>query len=455
MIDRRVDPRVHLVGIGGAGLSGLARIYLEEGYRVSGSDTVRTPALEALARAGARIHHEHSRRNIDPATRRVVISAAIPPANPEWTRARRLGIPVEKFSVALGALLNRREGVAVAGTHGKTTVSAWVVDLVRRAGRDVGYLIGARPLDAPRSAHLGSDPLMVCEACEYDRSFLNLRPLVALINNIEEDHLDYYSGLDEIRAAFREFALRTKPGGVVIAPSRVLRTLELPEDAPLSRISAGLEPQDRVRAERVEAKDGTYEFSLFLGARDFGRVRLSLHGLHNVRNALSAAAVGFACGIEPRAILESLREFRGVTRRMERIGTCNGAVVLDDYAHHPTEVEATVRAAREAFPRRRIFALFQPHQYSRTRRFLDRYATSFDSADRVLITEVYRARERLDRRVSGAQVVDRLRARGAHARFVPDLGSASRLLRRELGSGDLLVTMGAGNVTEVSHDLVA
>lgn len=452
--DPKAATAVHVVGIGGVGVAGLARMYLQLGLRVSGSDPMPSPVLDKLAAAGATIHASHAAKHVPEDCARVVISAAVPEDNPEVRRARALGIPVEKFSEALGRMLDEREGIAIAGTHGKTTVSSWSTDLLRRAGRNVGYLVGGLPIGYETSADCGTDPAMVCEACEFDRSFLSMRPQIAVINNIEEDHLDYYSGLDEILEAFREFAGRIRPGGVLIAPTTVLDRLELPEDVPITRLGTGFTPTDRIRAEQLDCVDGTWVFTLWLGARNCGRVRLRIPGEHSVHNALSAAAVGLASGIDPARVLEGLGEFRGVGRRLERVGVYNGAVVLDDYAHHPTEVAATLAAAREAFPGRRLWALFQPHQYSRTRMFLDAFASSFGAADRVVISEIYRAREAIDPGVSGAVLTERIRAQGRDAEFVPCVTDVLAYLRDRLEPGDVLLTMGAGDITGVSHALV-
>lgn len=453
-VDAAAGTRVHVVGIGGVGVAGLARLYLQQGVRVSGSDRIASPATDKLAADGATIHACHAATNLPDDCSRVVISAAVPEDNPEVVRARERGIPVEKFSEALGRVLDTREGIAIAGTHGKTTVSAWTTDLLRRAGRDVGYLVGGLPIGYEISADLGTDPAMVCEACEFDRSFLSMRPQIAVINNIEEDHLDYYADLDEIYGAFREFVAGIRPGGMLIAPTSVLDRLDLPEDLPVTRLGTGFAPTDRIRAEQLDCVEGTWVFTLWLGARNCGRVRLRIPGEHSVHNALSAAAVGLASGLEPARVIEGLGEFRGVGRRLERVGMYNGAVVLDDYAHHPTEVAATLAAAREAFPGRRLWALFQPHQYSRTRRFLDAFAASFGAADRVVISEIYRAREAIDPEVSGAVLTERIRDHGGEAEFVARVPDVLAYLRDRLEPGDVLLTMGAGDITGVSHGLV-
>jgi len=446
--------KCHFVGIGGVGVAGLARLYLERGIRVTGTDTSASAALGELATLGAKVSSGHRAEHLPIDADRVVASAAVPDDNPECARARELGIPVEKFSDALAEILNAREGIAVAGTHGKTTVSAWIATMLRRAGLAPGYVIGGRPVDAPSSAASGREPWMVCEACEFDRSFLRLRPRVAVINNVEEDHLDYYADLREIRDAFRAFALGIRPGGVLVAPTVVLDELGLPEGHPVTVLGTGFRPTDRVRAENLDLVDGTCVFTLALGARSFGRVRLSVPGRHNVANALSAAAVGFACGLDPAIVLDALAAFRGVRRRLELVGTRRGAPVLDDYAHHPTEVAASIAAVRDAYPERRLVALFQPHQYSRTRRFLDPFAHELAKADHALVTEIYRAREPRDPALSGAMLAERTREAGGRASFAATLEDARSWANDELRPEDMLLVMGAGNVTEVAHDVV-
>jgi len=451
----RVPERVHLVGIGGTGLAGLARIYLEMGLAVTGSDSTESAVLDELRRLGATVFGTHAASNLPADAERVVVSAAIPSTNPEWVLARARGLAVEKYSEALARLVNEREAVAVAGTHGKTTVTAWVAHLLRRAGRDAGYLVGGTPLDLEGSGHVGRDPAIVVEACEYDRTFLRYRPAVAVINNIEEDHLDYYTGFDEIVEAFREFVGCIRPGGVLAAPVEALRDLRLPEGGPRSIVTIGSPGEADIAAEAPSLQAGNFAFTLRIRGRSCGPVRLGVPGIHNVRNALAVAAVGSALGIGDDTILDALAGFRGVMRRIHRLGAFRGVPVLDDYAHHPTEVRATITAVRESHPDRRIWAVFQPHQYSRTRRFLGNFSASFSGADKVIVTEIYRAREEADPALSGAHLAEGIRGAGGDALFIPDLESVVRFLRNELQPSDLVLTMGAGDVTRVSHDLVA
>jgi UDP-N-acetylmuramate--alanine ligase len=451
---RRAAGRVHLVGIGGTGLAGLARMYLDMGLHVSGSDVAATLALDELRGLGVTIYAGHDEAHVDSGVDRLVLSAAIPETNPECACARRLGIPVEKYADALARMVNDRQGIAVAGTHGKTTVTAWIAHLLRCAGRDAGYLVGGQPLDLESSGHVGADPAIVIEACEYDRTFLRYRPVAAVINNIEEDHLDYYSGIEEIRGAFREFVACIRPGGVLAAPVEVIEELALGADRPVRILSTGLSDRADVAAEDLVLKNGTFAFTLRIGEVRIGAVHLGVPGMHNVRNAVSVAAIGHALDIEAEAILAALRGFRGVMRRIHRVGAYRGAPILDDYAHHPTEVAATLRAVRDANPGRRIWAVFQPHQYSRTRRFLDSFCRSFEAADRVLVTEIFRAREEIDPTLSGLQLAEGIRGCGGCADFVADLDSVIRFLRDNLEPDDLVITMGAGDVTRVAHELV-
>lgn len=453
------DPslRVHLLGIGGSGLSAIATVLLEQGMRVSGSDRSLGPAAHALAHKGARIIEGQRAENLTAlaANERpdvVLISSAIDAANPERQVAEALGLPLVKRSEFLSYLLARRSVIAVAGTHGKSTTTSMVVKLLREAGIGCGYIIGTH-LPGYGSGSAGTSPWFVIEADEYDHMFLGLTPAVAVLTNVEWDHPDCYPTPASFRRAFMQFVDRVPRHGLIISCGDDEGACAVQAYGP-SRgpnwIAYGLGEGVDLRAVNVAAQPGAGSVAdLLWWNAPAGTLTLAVPGLHNVRNGLAALAVASWCGIPFDVALPSLATFAGTARRFELKGEAGGVTVYDDYAHHPTEVEATLAAARKRHPERRIWALFQPHTYSRTRTMLYRMGDSFANADQVIVTDIYAAREVDDGSVSAAELV----AASNHAaiRHVGALADAAALLLRELRPGDVLLTLGAGDGNTVGE----
>jgi UDP-N-acetylmuramate--alanine ligase len=459
----RRDPslRVHLIGIGGAGLGPIATVLLELGIQVSGSDRQASVNTARLAELGAAVHVGHAATRFAhlPAGERpdvVLISSAVDAANPERVAAVELGIPVVKRAEFLPALLAGRRLIAVAGTHGKTTTTAMTVQVLRAGGIDCGYIIGA---DAPvfGSAAAGSAPEFVIEADEYDRMFLGLKPDIAVVTNVEWDHPDCYPTPASFRRAFMQFTDGVERDGQIIAciddPGAVQVHAYAPTRGP-RWITYGLGEGADLRATYVRSiPGGGIEAELLWWNAPAGVLRLDVAGVHNVRNALAALAVALASGMDIAVALSALQAYRGSSRRFEWKGEARGVTVIDDYAHHPTEIQATLAAARQRFPLQRIWAVFQPHTFSRTQRMLYRMGESFEQANAVIVLDIYAAREVDDGSVSAAELV----ASSPHPeiRHIPTLVGAARYLAQHVTAGDVVITLGAGDGYRVGELLLA
>jgi UDP-N-acetylmuramate--alanine ligase len=457
------DPslRVHLVGMGGAGLSAIATVLLEQGMRVSGSDRTPGAAARELAAQGARLFDGQRAENLtdlapDQRPDVVLISSAIDRANPERQAAEALGLPVVKRSEFLPPLLARRSVIAVAGTHGKSTTTSMIVKVLREAGLTCGYIIGTS-LPGYGSGSAGTSPWFVIEADEYDHMFLGLQPAVAVVTNVEWDHPDCYPTAAAFRRAFMQFVDLVPRHGLVVscgddAGARQVRAYGASRGP--NWISYGLDEGADLRATNVTAQAGAGTFAdLMWWNAPAGSLVLAVPGVHNVRNALAALSVASWCGVHFDVALPSLATFQGTARRFEHKGDAWGVTIYDDYAHHPTEVAATLSAARRRHPGRRIWALFQPHTFSRTRTMLDAMRESFGDADQVIVTDIYAAREVDDGTISAADLV---RGNGHPAMcHVGALEDATKLLLEELAPGDVLLTLGAGNGNSVGDRVLA
>lgn len=452
--------RVHLIGVGGAGLSAIASVLLDMGMQVSGSDRQPSPALQRLAERGAEVAIGQRAENL---TERaagarpdvVLISSAVDAQNPERCAAESLGIPVVKRSEFLPALLAGRRVIAVAGTHGKTTTTAMTVQVLRHGGIDCGYIIGSEVPGLGNGA-AGAAPEFVIEADEYDRMFLGLRPSIAVITNVEWDHPDCYPTPASFRRAFMQFTDTVDRNGLIVACSDdegVRRVMAYAPSRGPRWITYGLNENADLCARNVRALPGQgVEADLVWWHAPEGKLELAVPGVHNVRNALAALAVGLSCDAPMDRSLEALRNYRGSARRFEWKGEVGGVTVIDDYAHHPTEIEATLNAARRRYPERRIWAVFQPHTYSRTRRMLYRMGESFDAADQVIVTDIYPARESDDGSVHARELV----AASPHPamRYIGALEDVVAYLAEQVTPGDVVITLSAGDGYKVGEWLL-
>lgn len=445
------DPRpIHFVGIAGAGMSALALIALRRGVPVTGCDTYPDGAAE-LAELGAQISAGHDGSHVSGA-RAVVYTAAVPSDHPELKAARRSGVPLLGRAEALRELIEGRKVIAVGGTHGKTTTTAMVTDALVAAGKDPTALVGGRVAAWGGNARLGGDELYVVEADEYDRALLKLEPTVALVGNVEADHLECYEGsVDSLEGAFADFAERAERV-IVGADDAGAKRVGAVIDAPVWR--AGLADGADIRLTDVAREREANTAQLTLPGGERHRLELRVPGLHNLRNAAMAVGAVLAVGADVKAALAGLTEFEGVARRFEVLGTVRGVTVVDDYAHHPSEVAVTLAAARQRFPEARVVAVFQPHLYSRTRLMGDAMGIALAMADLALVTDVYAAREEPIPGVSGKLVVRAALRAGAEVEWVPQCGRLADRLQEVVADGDVVLTLGAGDVTAVGRELL-
>lgn len=441
-----------LVGIGGIGVSGIAKILHGAGHRVSGSDLARSPVTAELEALGIPVAVPQRAENVPPEAALVVCSAAIKPGHPELEAARHLRIPVLKYAQVLGRLMAERRGIAVAGTHGKTTTTAMIAHVLVHAGLDPTMVVGGSIRALGGTSRVGRSDLMVAEACEYDRSFLNLHPTYAVVTNIEEDHLDYYKDLREIREAFRCFGALVPPRGRLFACAEdrgaVLALSGL--DAPLTTYA--IDVPAHFRAVEVSLEGGRPRYVLAVNGVPVCEVRLAVPGRHNVLDSLAAIAVAEALGIDPARAAAALASFPGVERRFQVVHESGGIAVVDDYAHHPTEVRTAIRAARERWPGGRVIAVFQPHQHSRTRFLLRDFARALEEADKVILPDIYFSRDSEAERqaISSRDLCQALADEGVDARYIPEFDAIARFAAHGARPGDAILTMGAGNIYEVA-----
>jgi UDP-N-acetylmuramate--alanine ligase len=440
---------VHFVGIGGAGMVGLARILIAQGFRVSGSDRSDAPALATLRGLGATVHVGHDAAYVGDAAL-VVISAAVRDDNAEVAAARARGIPVVKRAALLGALANARRCIAVAGTHGKSTTSGMIAYILTALGHDPLFVIGAEVRDLGTSARNGSGPLAVVEADEYDYSFLHLTPDVAIVTNIEYDHPDIFPDAETYIRAFATFTSQIRPGGTLITngDEETARPLA---DGMSSNVAVETVGMGDGAAWRI-LLDADGAMRLMHEGQEIGSVALAVAGAHNARNAAMAVAACAAVGIGARDALRTVASYRGVGRRFEIVGEAAGVTVIDDYAHHPTEVRATLAAARSRYPGRRIVALFQPHTYSRAALYRREFAAALSDADFAIVTDIYAAREPDTGIVHAREIAGAVA--GSRGVYGGDLDGTVALVKERVQPGDVVLTLGAGDITTVGPALL-
>lgn len=458
MIFRRFGhSRLHFVGIGGSGMSGIAEVLVQQdGIIVSGCDQAKSENTDRLEDLGVTVHEGHDASHLDDVDV-LVISSAVPDDNPEVVAARQRNIPVVRRAEMLGELMRLKYGLGIAGTHGKTTTTSMVGHVLMEAQLDPTVIVGGRMRALGTGARVGGGDFLVAEADEFDRSFLRLSPVLAAITNIEADHLDTYGTLEAIEDAFVEFANRVPFFGRVLVclddpiVQRILPRLE-------RRVETyGTSAQADLTAYSVEQMPGGSRFHVRSAEHgDLGPMQITMPGMHNVRNALVAVGFGLAMEIPFEKIAAGMASFPGVHRRFEHLGTWRGAYVIDDYAHHPTEVVATLEAARQAYPAARIHVVFQPHLFSRTRDMATEFGAALLGAEHAIVTEIYPSREAPIPGVTGALVVDEARSRG-HRRV--DYAKSwdevrESLHERRVTEGDLVLTLGAGNVYKIGCELV-
>jgi UDP-N-acetylmuramate--alanine ligase len=416
--------RVHFVGIGGIGMSGLARLFLHEGKEVSGSDGKETPLTQALAKEGATVTYDQVAENIVSEINLVVYTEAMPHDHPELEAARRQGIKTVNYFEALGMVANEYYLIAVAGTHGKTTTTAMLIDIFEEASFDPSAIVGSLRSKTHSNYRAGKSKYFIVEACEYRRDFLTLNPDVLVITNIEHEHVDYYKDLESVQQAFREFALKVPEDGAIITNIT---------DGAITPVLAGL-----------SCTIMDYRQSLDLS------LKLRQPGLHNRLNAAAASSAARFAGIEKGVINEALENFAGTARRFEYKGDCNNAPVYDDYAHHPTEIAASIAGARELYPDKKLTVVFQPHTYSRTQELFDDFVKVLAKADRAILVPIYAARKEEGYTKTSEDIVASLRNEGIAAEHFMTQEAAALAIKESVTGDDAVLVMGAGDVSRVA-----
>ena len=450
--------KYHFIGAGGIGMSGLAKIVLKNGGIVTGSDMEETDVTAKLRALGADIRIGHTASNIKDGLEAVVISAAIRLSNPELTRALDNGCNIYKYAEMLGRLMDSYDGIAVAGTHGKSTTSGWLACTMQKAGADPSYIVGAEIPQLSDSSGVGTGKHFIAEACEFDRSFINLHPSIAIILNIEPDHLDYYTGIDDIVDAFVDFSNGAKSNATIICNGSDANVRKLIKRLNPDKkvVTFGIEGEYDYSAKNLEIVKGVYNFDVYYKDKLLRRVGISVPGEHNVLNSLAVIAACRAGRASDEKIFANLNTFAGIDRRIMLKGVEKGITVVDDYAHHPTEIRASLCAIRELYRPKRLWCIFQPHQHSRTRFLLDDFAESFSLADITLVPEIYFVRdsEQAKNQINAAVLVDRIIKQGSESLFIDDFGGICEYLNENVKPGDLIVTMGAGDIWKVADECI-
>lgn len=449
--------RVYLVGICGSGMKALAEYLADCGCEVTGSDLTRPQTLlKCFQEKGIRIHFGHQLEEFPEDADCLIYSGAVSENNPVRMHAKKLGIPEYSYSRMLGLLMAEKTGVSISGTHGKSTTTAMTASILQQSSLSASAIVGAQLIESGRSGWAGSGDLLVAESCEYKKSFLNLTPKYAAILGIEPDHFDCYSSLEEIKKVFSEFATQVSDDGVVIVNQECAASMEAGKSA-LARVETfSTHSGSDWWAADIRKTDSGHRFRVFYHGEYFTEIELKIPAEHNVLNALAAVALSHHSGASRSEIREGLKSFQGIHRRYEQVGHWRGTSLIDDYAHHPTAVRKTLETARKEFGQRRIWCLFQPHQTSRTEALMDEFASSFGHADKVLIVPVFAAREENPEKanMTSKDLSDKISLQSVDSHYSPSLDHILITLEDEARPGDVIITMGAGNIDQVYHELI-
>ena len=446
---------IHFIGIGGISMSGLAEILLKEGFSVSGSDSHASELTEHLEKLGAKVSIGQKASNIPADCQVVVYTAAIHPDNPEFAAAKERGLPMLSRAELLGQLMrNYKEAIAVSGTHGKTTTTSMISTILLAADTDPTISVGGILPAIRGNIRVGNSGTFLTEACEYTNSFLHFFPTIGIILNIEEDHLDFFKDLADIRHSFHRFAGLLPESGLLIINHDIDNYREITEGLACRVVTFGSAPDADYYADEVTYDEFAHPtFRVTKQGKAGSSYHLNVPGEHNVLNALASIALADSLGIPAETIQKGLMNFSGTDRRFQYKGEVNGFTIIDDYAHHPTEIKATLQAARH-YPHRDIWCVFQPHTYTRTKAFFDQFAEALTLADHVILADIYAARETDTLGISSRDLAERARELGADAYYFPSFEEIEKFLLEKCIPGDLCITIGAGNVTDIGENLL-
>lgn len=446
---------IYFIGIGGISMSGLAEILASRGHQVSGTDVKETAVTKHLQSLGIHINFGHRAENITDDITLVVYTAAIHDDNPELRAAHEKGIRIMDRAHLLGQIMDEyHDSVAVSGTHGKTTTTSMVSEILLAAEKDPTITVGGILPTIGSNLRIGNSPYFVAEACEYFDSFLQFNPFIAIILNVESDHLDYFKTLENIRRSFHAFAQRVPDKGLLVISEKIDHVEELTDGLTCHVETFGLSEKANWRAENiVHEADGRNSFDVYHNSAFFTTIHLHIPGEHNITNALAAIAASAFLGAAPEDCVKGLHHYTGTERRFQLKGKKDGITVIDDYAHHPTEIKAALAAAQNV-QHNTTWCVFQPHTFSRTRFLFDEFGEAFGDADEIIIADIFAARETDDGTVSAAQLAERIAQTGKSARYVGDFAAIEAYLREHCKSGDLLMTVGAGDVYKIGENFL-
>ena len=446
---------VYFMGIGGISMSGLAEILLKEGFTISGSDMNKSALTTALEEKGIRIHYGQIADNITDDIDLVVYTAAIREDNEEWLAAKEMGIPMLTRAQLLGQIMdNYSRSIAVAGTHGKTTTTSMISQVLLEANTDPTITVGGILSAIGGNLRVGNSEVFISEACEYTNSFLNFRPKYSIILNVEAEHLDFFKDLDDVRNSFRKFILNTREDGATIINGEIDDYEELTRDLPHQVITYGFDSRfDYYATDITFDSRACGSFTAMHNGIALMKVQLSVPGMHNISNALATIALASLMDLDTNALLNGLLKFGGANRRFQYKGTKDGITIIDDYAHHPTEIAATLSAAKN-FPHKRIVLVFQPHTYSRTKAFLNEFADVLSQVDVLVLADIYAAREKNTIGITSLDLLRLVQEKGCQCHYFPTFAEIEEFLLKNCMNDDLLITMGAGNVVEIGESLL-
>lgn len=454
-IDFHKPEAVHFIGIGGISMSGLAEILIDEGFTVSGSDSKSSELTKHLEAKGARIAYGQRAENITDGIDVVVYTAAVHPDNPEFAEAKAKNLPMLSRAELLGQMMkNYQNAIAVSGTHGKTTTTSMITEILLEADTDPTISVGGILNSIGGNIRVGGPELFVTEACEYTNSFLSFFPTAEVILNIEADHLDFFKDIQDIRNSFRLFAQKLSKDGLLVINNDIENREEITDGLPCKLLTFGRREDSDYQADEIRFDElARASYDLRIGGKLVDTISLGVPGEHNAYNSLAAIAVCKSLGISMDKIKKGLKRFTGTNRRFEKKGEVSGITIVDDYAHHPQEIRATLETAKH-YPHKKLWVVFQPHTYTRTKAFLDEFADALSLADEVILADIYAARETDNLGVSSKDIADRIEKKGVKAHYIHSFEEIETFILENCIHGDLLITMGAGDIVKVGEKLL-